>query len=99
MNKTQLLIKDVEFNQFQDDYRTNYAVVRCLEIIGEAVKKIPDELRLKYPNVPWKSMAGMRDRLIHGYDNTNLNLVWKTVNESIPSLLIRFKKIKEDNPG
>ena len=99
MDKAQSLIKDITFDQFQDDIRTNYAVVRCLEIIGEAVKNIPDDLRIKYPNIPWKSMAGMRDRLIHGYNNINLELVWNTVNESISSLLNSFTKIKEDYPG
>jgi hypothetical protein len=57
----------MSFNDFQYDKKTQFAVIRCFEIIGEATKRLPDEYRNSRQDVPWKAMAGMRDRLIHGY--------------------------------
>lgn len=58
--------------------KTLYAVIRALEIVGEAAKNVPRELRDQAPNVPWTAMAGMRDRLIHGYREVDVSLVWRT---------------------
>ena len=73
--------------EFQNDEKTQYAVIRCLEVIGEAVKRLPESFRDHHANVPWKMMAGMRDRLIHGYDVVDNDLVWITVHKTIPPLL------------
>ena len=86
--------KDLNLEDFEADFRTQYAVIRALEIIGESVKRIPEEVKAKEPGVPWKAMAGMRDRLIHGYDNVNLGLVWSTVRVTIPLLLPHIAKLK-----
>jgi uncharacterized protein with HEPN domain len=75
------------FSDFEADYRTQYAVIRALEICGEAAKQIPDEVRDLEPGIPFKAMAGMRDRLIHGYDNINTNLVWTTAITTVPAIL------------
>lgn len=72
--------------QFCADEKTVYAVIRVLEIIGEATKNIPDQVRKYHPAVPWKEMAGMRDKLIHDYFGVNLAIVWKTVAERLPEL-------------
>ncbi len=64
-----------------------------MEIIGEGVKNIPQILREKYPKIPWKDMAGMRDRLIHEYFGVKLEVVWNTVKEEIPDLKPKFQKI------
>ena len=66
MEKAEEMLSDAEFKSFKEDYQLNFAVVRALEIIGEATKRLPDSLREQYPSVPWKDMAGMRDRIIHG---------------------------------
>ena len=79
---------------FEGDYRNQYAVIRALEIVGESAKRIPEGIRVRDPEIPLKAMAGMRDRLIHGYDSVNLALVWKTVRTTIPPLLPRIGALR-----
>lgn len=79
-------IAGMDLDTFQIDDKTNSAVVRKLEIMGEAVKQIPEEIRQQYPRVPWKEMAGMRDKLIHFYFGVDSQLVWKTITERLPQV-------------
>ncbi len=82
--------KDFAANEMLQD-----AVIRNIEIIGEATKKISDKLKSKYPHIPWKEMAGMRDKLIHDYMGVDVAVVWKTVELDIPmleQLLLEFEK-------
>ncbi len=74
------------YDQFWDDTKTQDAVVRNLEIIGEATKNLSPQLRATYPDVAWKGMAGIRDRLIHGYFGVNYDIVWDIVTTELPSL-------------
>jgi uncharacterized protein with HEPN domain len=74
------------FQTFRANREKVFATVKLLEIVGEAVKKIPDEQRANHPNVPWKSVAGMRDILVHEYWQIDEAVVWATVQESIPQL-------------
>jgi len=67
-------------------------VIRCLEIIGEATKRLPDNLRESTPEIPWKAMAGMRDRLIHGYDVVDSEIVWITATKTIPEIINKLKE-------
>jgi uncharacterized protein with HEPN domain len=78
-------VVDMDATQFRVDRRTVYAITHALEIVGEAAKRIPDPVRVRYPAVPWRLMAGMRDRLIHGYDTVDLDVLWKTVTEDLPT--------------
>ncbi|CAD7772133.1 MAG: hypothetical protein KBONHNOK_00494 [Candidatus Methanoperedenaceae archaeon GB50] len=64
--------KDMDFETFLKDKKTVNAVIRSLEVMGEAVKRVPDEIRNKYPEIPWKYIAGMRDKLIHEYHGVDL---------------------------
>jgi uncharacterized protein with HEPN domain len=73
----------MDLDAFQVDDKTTSAVMRKLEIIGEAVKQIPDEIRQKHSQVPWKEMAGMRDKLIHFYFGVDYHLVWKIITERL----------------
>ena len=76
----------MNYEQFWDDTKTQDAVVRNLEIIGEATKNLSTQLRATYPNVPWNGMAGIRDRLIHGYFGVNYDIVWDIITTELPSL-------------
>jgi uncharacterized protein with HEPN domain len=70
--------------------------MRSIEVIGEAAKKVPDEIRAKYPSVPWKEMAGMRDKLIHFYFGVDQEAVWLVVKERIPNLKPLIEQILQD---
>ncbi len=72
------------------------AVVRRLEIIGEAVKNIPESFRKKYPDIPWRKIAGTRDKLIHEYPGVDMLLVWEVIKKSLPELKKEIEKIKKD---
>ena len=93
MEKSTNFFKDLSYKKFIQDDKTVFAVVRALEIIGEAVKSIPNNLRKKYPEIPWKDMAGMRDKVIHEYFGVKLSLVWETVKEEMPPLKPLFEKM------
>ena len=73
------------------------AFVRSLEVIGEATKKLPDEFRTRYPLVEWRTMAGMRDRLIHGYFGVDHDLVWEVTTQKVPELRRKVRGILQDS--
>jgi len=76
----------VSLEEFEDNPEKLFAVVKALEIVGEAVKKIPDDIRSQYPQIPWKDVAGMRDILVHQYWRVDSRVVWSTVQTGIPIL-------------
>ncbi len=86
IEQIEIYIHSMDEATFRNDSKTQDAVVRCLEIIGEATKRLSPELRSRYSQVPWQAMAGMRDILIHAYDKVDLETVWETVTQSVPTL-------------
>ena len=82
--------------ELKNDDKTVSAVVRKLEIIGEATKNIPDEIKEKYPMLPWKEMAKIRDKLIHGYFVVDFEIVWKVVKEELPLLKPEIEEILQE---
>lgn len=84
-------------DEFLDNETLKRAVVRSLEIIGEATKKIPVDFKVKWSSVQWKNMAGMRDRLIHDYMGVNYSIVWDVFKNKIPELHQQITKVLNDN--
>jgi len=89
-------IKGMEFEEFKKDRKTINAVVRSIEVIGEASKKIPAVITADYPKVPWKKMGGMRDRLIHEYFGIDLEILWTVASRDIKGLKPEIRRILRD---
>ena len=86
MGKAQRFVENLSYEEFKKDDKTIFAVVRALEIVGEATKNIPGDVRKEYGEIPWKDMSGMRDILIHDYFGADVETVWLTVTEKIPQV-------------
>lgn len=84
------------YDDFINDPKTQDAIIRNLEVIGEATKQISPELKDNYPYIPWKMIAGTRDRLIHGYFGVNIDIVWEIATIDAPGLEQQIRKIKKN---
>jgi len=85
----------ISFSEFKGDNKTQDAVLRNLEVLGEASKNMPDEFTSRYPDIPWREMAGTRDRLIHHYFGVNLDVVWGIVENELPQVITKLKNIMD----
>jgi len=100
LKKIEDYIHGMSYEDFLQDDKTKDAILRNLEVIGEAVKNIPEPIKTKYPDVEWESAAGMRDRLIHEYFGVSFPIVWETIKQDLPilkrSIEAILKEIEED---
>ena len=93
LNKIITYSSDINRDAFLENTQLQDACIRQIEIMGEATKRISDTFKEKHPEVPWKDMAGIRDKLIHDYIDVDLNIVYQTVAVDIPNLLPVIDKI------
>jgi uncharacterized protein with HEPN domain len=84
---------NVSFAQFVGDRKTAKAIIRSVEVIGEAASAVSNELRQSHTDIPWKQIVGMRNRLIHAYFDIDYRTVWQTVKENLPPLIAKLKEI------
>jgi uncharacterized protein with HEPN domain len=89
-------IAGLSYEEFLTDLKTQDAIIRTLEIVGEATKRLSLQTRNQYPSVPWRSMAGMRDKLIHDYFGVNFDIVWQIVRDELPSVAVQVEQILVD---
>lgn len=94
--KARRFVEGIDFDTFAANDEKVFAVIRALEIIGEAAKKVPKSVQKRSPEVPWRDVAGMRDKLIHGYFGVNLRRVWETVLGDLPPLQAGVERILAD---
>ena len=91
--KAQTFVAGMSCEDFSADEKTCFAVFHALEVVGEATKRLPSELRNRYPDLPWRDMAGMRDKLVHDYFGVNLKVVWETATEEAPLLEAEIRSV------
>jgi uncharacterized protein with HEPN domain len=87
------LIQNTRREDLDTDRKLNLSLTRLLEIIGEAANGMSSEFKESYPNLPWRGVISMRNRLIHGYFDINLDVVWRTVKEDLPDLIIKLEEV------
>ena len=96
ITKIENYTEDIDQQHFLTDTQIQDSVLHRLEIIGEAVKNIPNSFRDKYPQIPWKNIAGLRDILIHEYFGVNMRRAWKVIKDDIPALKLKLMDVKKD---
>lgn len=96
MSKARRYLQNVSYEDFLKNDEKQDATVRVIEVIGEAVGNIPQQIQEKYPDVPWRDIIGMRNKIAHEYFGVDFETVWKVVKEDIPAVQPLFEKLKQD---
>jgi uncharacterized protein with HEPN domain len=96
IEKIELFTNNFTYEDFLQDDKTCYAVIRCIEVIGEASKNIPENIKSQYSFIPWNDIIGMRNKIVHGYFDTDYEVVWATIKIDIPKLKPLIEQILKD---
>jgi uncharacterized protein with HEPN domain len=96
INKGIAFINGMSYEDFSKDEKTQYALIRVIEVIGEASKKIPAEIKDQSQDIPWREISGMRDLLIHDYFGVNIQVVWETGKNDLPELKEKIQRLIQD---
>ena len=89
-------VEGMTYSDFKQSLKTQFAVVRALEIVGGATKCLPLEFRQQNTSLPWRDMAGMRDKLIHGYTSVDYDVVWRTVKDDLPDITFAIRHLLDE---
>ena len=92
------LIRGRSRSELEQNFEFQWAVLRGLEILGEAANRLHEDFHARYPMIPWRQMIGMRNRLVHGYENVNLNAVWTAAIERVPPLIAELERVIPEWP-
>ena len=92
-DKALSFVQGLDYDTFYKDDKAIYAVIRAFEIMGEASRQIPEDVRKANPKVPWREIAGMRNKLAHEYFGVNTEVVWRTVQEDLPVIIPALRKL------
>ncbi|MBX3012330.1 MAG: DUF86 domain-containing protein [Caldilineaceae bacterium] len=98
IRRAQMYVDGVSYEQFLSDLKTQDAVIRTLEIIGEATKRLSPEIRARHSAIPWTSMARARDKLIHAYFGVNVDIVWQIVHDELPTVAVMLARLLSSDP-
>ncbi len=93
IRKIQSYVDEMEFDAFQNDEKTIDAVIRNFIVIGEAARNLPDDIILKYSNIPWRLMGDMRNFAVHEYWSVEIRTIWKTIQDDLPPLIPDLKRV------
>ena len=93
INRITSYTENISYDEFLKDYKSQDAVIRNLEILGEAVKLLSVKIKEQYPHIPWKDITGTRDKLIHDYFGVNIDIVWDIVKRELPKIQPKLEKI------
>ena len=96
ISRLQRYTSGISFDEFAEDTQVQDAVIRRIEIIGEAVKGIPEDFRALHPDIPWRDIAGARDLMIHQYHRVDLELAWDMVMQDVPKLAAQIERIRSE---
>lgn len=99
IRRVEMYINQVSYQEFVKDIKTQDAVIRALEILGEASKGVSLSVKTQFPDVPWKFMAGMRDKLIHEYFGVNLDIVWEVATDNLSDVFSQIEYILSNEVG
>jgi uncharacterized protein with HEPN domain len=99
INKIEDFVVEMSFDEFMKDEKTKSAVVREIEVMGEAVKNIPSSIRERYKDIPWNQMAKTRDKIIHFYFGVDYEIVWRVIRERLPQIKPLVQRILKEMEG